>query len=145
MKKTIYLLLSAVLFLASCASQKIPYKTVPNDEAAKMINHYFDSTSSANHSFLETPKVIGIDKKILKTFTKGGKVEQIKFIVAAYLPGTSTIQGKKNTILLKIIKDNDGKKTFFYYDMRKPEAKMVSDKDDTVCPLPIDCKTEAEN
>jgi hypothetical protein len=147
MRNTSYLLLCAVIFLASCAAQKIPFKSVANDEAQKMYKHYLDPSSGADHSFKEVPKVLGLDTKTLKTFTKK-KTEEVKFILAAYLPGTTPAPLNKNTILLQVMKMKDGVKSFTYYDLRQridPKTMMiVADPNNTVCPLPPDCVGEIE-
>lgn len=149
MRNTSYLLLCTVIFLASCAAQKIPFKSVTNEEAQKMYKYYLDPNSSADHSFGAVPKVLGLDKKTLKTFTKAGKAEEVKFIMAAYLPGTTPAPLNKNTILLQVMKMKDGVKSFVYYDLRQridPKTMMiVVDPNNTVCPLPPDCVGEIED
>lgn len=148
MRNANYLLLFAALFLVSCAAQKIPFKSVPNEDAQKMYKYYLDPTSSADHSFKEVPKILSLDKKTLKTFTKAGKADEVKFILAAYLPGTTPVPLNKNTILLQIMSLKDGLKVFSYYDLRQqldPKTLIVLDNNDTVCPKPDDCGPTIEN
>ena len=148
MKKINYLLICFCLFLISCGDDKVPYQTVPNAAAVQMIKYYLDSTSTADHSFLEIPKVTGFDPKTLKAIAKGGNVEQVKFFLAAYLLGVPTIPGQRNTVLLQVMMMKDGNKTYSYYDIRKqidPKTNEVIDAKDSVCPLPNDCAGEIED
>ena len=141
MKKYFYLLIffSIILVSFSCKSHhQIPFKSVPNETAKLMINKYLTPDSTADTSFKEVPKRLDLDAETLKTFTeknKDGKVEEVRFILAAYLDARPTYL--KNTILLRVKR---GKDMYYFYDLRvQIDQSTKAEIAGPVCPPPPDC------
>jgi hypothetical protein len=161
MKNINYLLICFGIFLASCgspsspSSPKVPFKPVGNDTAKLMIKKYLTPESTADTTFKEVPKMVGLDTKTIKSFITGNDVLGIKFILAAYLSDTVTAPLAKNTILLQIKMKKGAGNIFNYYDLRvqwDPNSNtlvkssgVLWDENDFICPPPDDCNQTIED
>ena len=146
MKKYFYLLICFGMFLVSCGSHKkapeIPFKQIRNDTASLMWKKYNVAPIQADTSYIEVPKMYGFDIKTLESITAqsdSGKVAEVNFFIAAYLDDHPIYE--KNTIILQIVRELEGKKYYYFYDVRKPVNRLGQTTDGglPLCPPPPDC------
>ena len=157
MKIINYLLISYSIFLASCgqSSSKILFKPVRNDTAKLMVSKYLTPLPTADTTFKEVPKMLGLDTKTMKSFTDGKDVIGIKFILAAYLADSTTALLSKNTILLQVKSKKGNDNIYNYYDLRVQwdpktntpikHSDALLDPNDFICPPPNDCNQTIED
>lgn len=158
MKRLSIVICSAILI--SCGSTKVPlnirYEPIADSTAKQMYKYYYDSMPGAYHHWSTTPKLITFPRSIARSFTKKNKIDDIRYVVGAYLstdngkmwngPGEADSIARRNhpTVLLKVtVKSGD----IYYYDLRVPTDKYgepqklaaASRRVDPICPKPDDC------
>ena len=145
MKNYFYLLICSAIFLASCGSHKapeIPFRRVPNDTAGLMVIKYLGQPPKADTSYMEVPKMYGFGTETVESFTAesdSGKVVEVNFMIAAYLDERP--EYLKNTVLLQIVREKEGKKYYYFYDIRQPVRTLdiTTGGGLPLCPPPPDC------